>query len=141
MKERNIISMLNFDKAKTLDFTKNALVYVVALYVLILLGHSIWANWTLKKEVDQIKGQISTLQAQNQNLENLIVYYQSASFKDLEARSELGLKKPDEKVVSVPVAQLADIPPQTSEEEQSLIVTKPVAPLKNWQAWWSYIFK
>ena len=131
--------MLNFDKTKFLTFLKNISVYVVAVYVFIILGRSIWLNWSLKKQTDQIKIEISALEGQNKNLQNLIVYYRSDSFKELEAREKLGLKKPDEKVVSVPVKKYASTP--TLPEELILTSKKANKPIPNWRAWWLYIFE
>lgn len=118
---------------------KKGFIYLVVIYVLIMLGRSIWVNWSLKNEVDHMKNDIIELELENKNLENLIVYYQSDSFKELEARDVLGLQLPDEKVVIVPVKKFNDYQAKTNQEREILNIKKEVTP--NWLAWWRYIFE
>ena len=93
-------------------------------------------NVGLKKQIDQVKKTNQTLEANNKNLQNLIVYYQSASFKELEARDKLGLKKPDEQVVFIPVKKFD----QTNNSVDQIAPVKPQN-ISNFQAWWQYIFE
>lgn len=128
------------NKSKILVFLNKALIYAVILYIFYILGHAIWLNWALKKEIDGIKADIANIQEKNQNLENLIIYYQSDSFKELEAREKLGLKKIDEKVVIVPVRKYN--PADSAEEDKiSALIKKPVAKIANWRIWWAFLFE
>ena len=131
---------LNLENNKTWAFLRRALLYVVTLYILFILCQVISANLHLKKQIDSLNAQNSQITAQNQNLQNLIVYYQSDSFKELEAREKLGLKLPDEKVVMVPIKnyqQDVASTDQTATGAQNSTSDKKIA---NWQAWWQYIF-
>lgn len=129
--------MFNFDKTKLTIFANKVLVYALIAYVFFILGKSVYVNWTLKTQIDQAKSEISVINDNNQTLKNLIVYYQSDSFKELEAREQLGLKLPDEKVVAVPVKKYQNF----QAESQAQVLTAGSGPsdeLTNWQAWWSY---
>lgn len=138
-----IIVMKDMEKItnhKLFLFLKKGFIYLVFIYVLIILVRAIWINWTLKKEVDKIKADIVLLQNQNKDLNNLIVYYQSDSFRELEARQILDLKLPDETVVIVPVKKFDDY--QTEINNDRKIISKSSEDnMPNWKAWWRYIFK
>jgi predicted nucleic acid-binding Zn-ribbon protein len=110
------------------------------LYIFYILCHAVYLNWTLKREIDHLKADIVSIEQKNQNLENLIVYYKSSSFKELEAREKLGLKKVGEKVVSVPVRKYEN---SISQEEERLnsLSQKTVKKVPNYRAWSAFIFQ
>lgn len=120
---------------------KKALIYAFIIYILVILGRLIWLNWAMKKEIDQIKQEIVLLNQQNHDLENLILYYQSDSFKELEARSKLGLQKPGEKVVSIPVRKFNDYEKETTNDREAISSSNKKETDPNWLAWWKYIFE
>lgn len=128
------------NQSKTWVYLSKVLSYALILYIFYILGHAIWLNWSLKKENDQLKKDIVAIQEKNQNLENLILYYKSDSFKELEVREKLGLKKKDEKVVSVPVRKFNSDQSQAEVTINSLN-KKPVEKIANWRAWWAFIFE
>lgn len=105
---------------------------LILVYLIFLTGRSAYYNFQTNQEVKQFKTEIETLEVENQNLQNLIAYYQTQSFKEKEARKKLGLVKPDEKVVIIskepPPVKVPS--PAPSEEPQ-----KP-----NWQLWWQLFF-
>lgn len=129
----------NLSEKPILKFLKSILIYLVAIYIFVILGRAIWMNWALKKEVDQIKKENIALQEKNHNLKNLITYYQSDSFKELEARDKLGLKKPDEKVILVPIKKISNNDQILSNNQADQNRVDQGIP--NWQAWWIYIFE
>ena len=126
-----------------ISFAKRAGIFLLTLYIFFILGQAVVTNWKLKKQIDQIKTDNANLLIKNHNLENLILYYQSDSFKELEARDKLGLKLPDEKVVMVPVQKYQNGAPQPTDETVAASIAGvkiKSTHLANWQAWWSYIF-
>jgi cell division protein FtsB len=126
---------------RTRDFFSKIIIYLIVLYTFFLLGKAVWTNFQLKKERDAIEGQIVALQEQNKNLSNLILYYQSDSFREEEAREKLGLKKPGETVVQVPVKKATDFGSEIAAQVQSVSEKTPPAQQPNWQLWWQYFFK
>ena len=102
------------------------------VYMLFATGKIIWNNLQFDKQLKEIKTQISKLEDSNTTLAEQILYLQTDSFKEREARTKLGLVKPGEKVLVVPPAQ------------KSIELPKPVEAPKekdNWQKWLEYFFK
>lgn len=126
-------------------------VYFVIFWLIFLLGRSLWQNWMLKHSIGQLNEQIVVLEKEKENIENLILYYRSDSFKELEARKKLGLKKPGEKVVILTVSSISPTlpssPPSANfsdelKKEQEKITTSPTsAQIPSWLLWWQYFTK
>jgi cell division protein FtsB len=72
------------------------------LFVLFNLGKSVWKNYQNVEMINTKKLEITKLENENQNLKNLNMYYQTDSFKEIEARSKLDYKKPGENVLIIP---------------------------------------
>lgn len=122
-------------------FFKTAL-YLLVAYLVFLLAKSLWTNYDLKETVKQLENQISQLQEQKKELENLIVYYNSDAFKELEARKKLGLKRPDEKVLIVSNAPAPENFVKELEKERLGVTDKKTEiNFPNYQLWWQYLIK
>jgi cell division protein FtsB len=80
----------------------NAAGALIALYLVVVLGQTIKRNYDLGLQIDSLKSQMNMLQDQNDELSYNIQYYKTNSFKDREARSQLGLQLPGENVVIIP---------------------------------------
>jgi len=118
----------------------------LTLIILIIIGFiifniykSINANYQISSQISNIEDEINTIKKKNIYLENLTLYYQTDTFRELELRRKLNLKKPDEKIVIV--AENTSIKQQTENysTESSDNETK-----KDWEAnykkWWQYLF-
>jgi len=137
------MSATNSDfKTKLGHFFNQFLIYLLLLYTFVMLGRVIYLNYQLNKKTDQMKSDIAKIQQQNKNLANLNIYYQSDSFKEVEARRTLGLVKPGEKVALVPT-ELAPTDFNTSVQSQAAQIApkEKVVINKNYQLWWQYFFK
>jgi cell division protein FtsB len=131
----------SIEKKNYKDFLGKLFTYILILYVFFIMFRSVWMNWKLNQQISLIKKQIETTKEQNRNLENLIVYYQSDSFKEVEARRKLGLKKPGEKVIAVPAKTYVNYQAETEAEKQRLSESDDVDDLPNWKAWYQFLFK
>lgn len=114
---------------------QQVLTVIFLLYVLVLLGRSAWKNIESNRRMDALRDEIATLRLENAYLENLIIYQQTDSYKELEARRKLGLQKPGELVVDLPdeptlVARSTDGNATTTAGTQH--------PL---ELWWDYFFE
>lgn len=109
----------------------NAAGAVLVLYLLVVLGQTIKHNYNLNQQVVQLKGQIVQLQKQKTALQSTIQYEQTSSFDDREARSQLGLQAPGEKVVIIPEASPAPTP--------TPVQSQPVAKKSNFQQWLTFL--
>ena len=59
-------------------------------------------NYDMGVQIGQLKNQIALLQDQKSSLDASTKYYQTNSFRDRQARSQLGLQLPGENVVIIP---------------------------------------
>lgn len=89
----------------------------------------------IQKEIADLKNQENQLQQKNQNLQNLISYLQTDSYKQKAAREQLNLKKNGEVVYSF--AQ-----PQTDTQQASPAAnaSQNSSGISNAQKWWNYFF-
>lgn len=133
--------MSNFDKTQWLAWGNKFIAYALIVYVVFILGRSVWFNWQLKREIDTIKSQIVAITQQNKDLENLILYYQSDSFREVEARQKLGLKKVGETAVAVPTKKYDNYQAEIEAEKNKLSDTKQDSAAPNYRFWWAYFFK
>lgn len=116
------------------------LVFLV-FYTFIMLGRSVWLNFQLQKQTEMVTGKIAEVKTQNANLENLILYYKTDSFKEVEARAKLGLKKPNEKVMSVPVQKFQDFNQEIESQTSNISQKEDKTQQSNPVLWWQYITK
>jgi cell division protein FtsB len=107
---------------------------VAALVVFLwMVGRSGWQNHTTQLKISELEAKIATMQSDNERMGQLLLYYQTESFKELEARRKLGLKKPDEQAIPVPT-----LVPQTSDEQPGAAQTVAPSPFANqpiWRQW------
>ena len=115
------------------------LLSLLVVYTFFMLARSVVINYQLQKQTKEIKESISTVQIQNQDLENLILYYQTDSFREVEARRKLGLKKPDEKIFTVSVQKFTDFGSELQAQKNSVSVPAPDLKTSNLQLWWQYL--
>ena len=151
-----IYSMISFSKNQLFSQAARIAIYGVFFWMIFLLVRSIWQNWSLRQSISKLNDQIVTLEKDKNDLNNLILYYRSDSFKELEARKKLGMKRPDEKMVILPVlpnsssspaaaGQSESLPGNFSEEvkkEQEILNSSGEnSPVSNWQLWRQYFTK
>ncbi len=98
-------------------------------------------NYHLNQKVSALKEQVDKLTIRDQKLALLNDYYASASFQNVQARSQLQLKSPAETTLLV---QGVDVPTQSLSDQLNQQITeqtKAVAkPLTNFQKWWQFFF-
>ncbi len=128
-------------KTKSKSLLSKVLVYLLIGYTFFMVGRSVWLNFQLKKQTEEVEQEISKIQAQNKDLENLILYYKSDSFREVEARKKLGLKKPGEVAVAVPVKTANNFQSEVQAQEQGVSEKPKETKTPNWQLWWQYFTK
>ena len=82
---------------------------LVAIYLAAVLSQTIYYNYTLNRHIETLRGEISLLQARQEQLKYNISYYKTDSFKDREARAKLGLQLPGEGVLILPNPKQSNI--------------------------------
>lgn len=145
-------NMMQFKKDKLIAQVTKIATFLAVFWILFLLGKSIWQNWNLRHSIWKLNEQLAQLTIQKKDLENLIIYYQSDSFKELEARKKLGLKKADEKVVILPLEPTggptsgqdnfspssSSFPEDLEKEKENIAGVSQVSKIPNWALWWQY---
>lgn len=101
-----------------LDFGQRFLWLTVLVYLAVTVGRAINKNYQSHRQARGIEQDIAQLNDQIRRQELLNIYYQSDTFKELEARRRLGLKRPGEKVVIVPARERSNGTRQNDEEPQ-----------------------
>lgn len=102
-------------------------------YLVVMLGQTIKRNYDLGRQINDLKSQISLLQDQKTELSYDIQYYNTNSFRDRQARSQLGLQLPGENVIIIPHGT----PSPTAEP--TLGPTKPTVQKSNFQQWIDFL--
>lgn len=114
--------------------SKIFLFFLIA-YILFLFSKAVWANYQITWQIRKTEAEINQLKQKTKELEDLILYYQTESFKELEARRQLGLKKPDENVVILPTPS----PQPEKKVFPKLSLPQSNSP-PNYLKWWKFFF-
>lgn len=85
-----------------IDLGQRLLVLLVVGYAAATVAKSIYRNYQLKQQIAAAKRQAVDLSAKIERQNFLNIYYQSPTYKELEARRRLGLKWLDEQVYILP---------------------------------------
>lgn len=115
------------------------LILAVIVYVLYNIGKSIYKNYKTVEKIDTIEESISSQEQDNKNLRNLIIYYQTDSYKELEARKKLGYKKPGENVLIIP--ELGTVNENTNIELPGENSSDEKDEDPNFVKWYNYVIK
>jgi cell division protein FtsB len=118
----------------------SALVKVaILLYIGWTVGSSIYRNYKTNQVIDSLKRDIAQLKLDIANEQDMLVYYQTDSFHELEARRRLGAMAPGEKIVILPKKNVS-----TQENNNNQLDNKDSSSdnnnISNPVAWWQFIF-
>lgn len=118
---------------------KTKLIFITGIIVLLIIGVGLAGSWQRNSEVNQeiygLENNITDLKKDNLGLKELVEYFNSDAYIEEKARIDLGLRKPNEKVVVV-----------SQQRERSIIDSNlqankaKQAQLSNPQKWWQYFF-
>lgn len=119
---------------RVLPMTLSGLVLlIIVAYLLFVVGRSVWVNYDSRSDIRAQKERIDNLTNEIEYLEFQIVYFQTQSFKEKEARAKLGYKAPGEKVLSLAVDN-----PEDKVADQALASEE--IKVSNRTLWWQYFF-
>ncbi|TSC92969.1 MAG: Uncharacterized protein CEN89_334 [Candidatus Berkelbacteria bacterium Licking1014_7] len=126
------------------DFSAVAKKIAIFLYQLLILALVIYSgfvvvkkineNYKTNQEIQKYQDEIRQLKIENYNLSNLLIYYQTKTFKEIEARKRLGMKKEGETILVSPENKNG----QTDIQQQQQ--TEMSQPAPNYQLWYNLIF-
>jgi cell division protein FtsB len=104
---------------------------LVIISLVVTLGQTIMRNYTLNKQIIELRTQINRLQDQRDELAYNIEYYKTESFQQREARAKLGLQLPGEQVVVLPRPSATPTPGPDA--------TKAIKKKSNFQQWLDFL--
>jgi cell division protein FtsB len=107
------------------------LLFLFIIYLLIIVGKTIWTNYKSNKSIVNEQAQIQKMQDELIMMQYQINYLQTYSFKEKEAREKLGYKAPGENVLSMPIDKEED-----KETDSSL--TEAEIRVPNYKLWYKY---
>ena len=108
---------------------------IVLFFVILSFGREYIRNYEIDKEINELGKKAVALEAQNQNILNLVDKLKTSDFLEQEARLKLGLKKPGENVVVVPEHE----PVREPEAGLETLPSEESEP-GNPELWWRYFF-
>jgi len=85
----------------------------------------------VREEVKKLEEKISSLKSEETGLAGLIEFFQTSDFKEREIKQQLGMQKPDEKVIVITRDNNPELshPDETSNQSEN-----------NLTKWWNFIF-
>lgn len=119
---------------------KGKILSVIFFAIVILIGtelaQTIGREYQINKEIDSLKAEITGYNKENNDLEKMIEYYNTLSYKEKEARLKLNLQKPGEKTILVDTPDEETANMEIKNETGSLITNET-----NIKKWWNYFFE
>ncbi len=124
------------NKFRSKIFSLRLLIFVGLILIIffsISLGKEMYRKYQINKEITSVQEEINSLEQENKEMRDLIEYLNTNSFKEIQARQQLGLQKEGEQAIAIQSAP---------EEIQS--ATRGEEAVKEEQAntikWWTYFF-
>lgn len=124
-------------KNKFMLFTSGLFV-VVGLVVIVFLGVAMgketYRKYQIQKEIDSLKQEAEEVENKNQELNQLIEYFQTDVYKKLALRKKLGFQEEGEKVVIIkpfPENYINEISNNNLDDQET----------GNLKKWWKYFFR
>jgi len=111
--------------------------WVLIVYLFLANLLAIFQVYRINHEIVRLQQNILRLQAESQELQNLIAYLKTDSFREREARRKLNYRKEGEKVLVIP-NPVALMPEAVSGEKEALPSTQN---LPTYLKWWYYLFE
>lgn len=123
---------------------RSRLLIIAEIVVLVIfssaLAKEIVRNHQVEKEIGTLQDELADLEQNNIELQSLITYFDSDSYKEEQARLKLGLQKPGESVVAV-LGDSTNDKEEIGTESASRNNNQTGEQSSNPQRWLSYFFK
>jgi len=107
----------------------------VVVFIGVALGKETYRKYQIQKEIDSLQQEAEKVSEKNQELRQLIEYYQTDAYKELEARKKLGLQKKGEKVVIIKSS------PENYLNKTGNLESAESKNASNLEKWWRYFFR
>lgn len=107
--------------------------FLIVIYFLFIVGKTTWANYVSNKSITTGEAKVAQMEDDLGFMRNQIAYYQTSSFKELEAREKLSYQAPGESVLSLPLDQPIN-------EYNDTVLDPARVKIPNYRLWWEYLF-
>jgi len=108
---------------------------IIICYLGFILSRSLWQNNRVNQDIKDLEDRVAALEDDNQRLKNMVLYYNTDSYREKEARRKLMMKMPGEKVLALPDIKSERGATEFSGQKEEEGPTEP-----NYQLWIKYIF-
>jgi len=108
---------------------------ILLTYIVIILGRAVWLNYQVNQQIKSLEREIAQIEQQNKDLQNLISYFKTDSYREKELRQKLSYSKPGETVIVTPKdSAIANSAPSDGIDRD--YSSKP-----NWYKWYLFFFE
>lgn len=108
----------------------------VFLCIIVAVTREMLRRYELHQEITSLQQEMESLESQKSELSKLIDYFGSPLFQEQEGREKLGLSKPGEHVVIVPLDDETRLTTNTNADRKTEADPKASNP----QEWWRFFF-
>ena len=109
--------------------------FVMMVFTSFGLGKELVRRQKINKEINQVKKEIESFEKKNKELGQLIEYLNTDSFKEIQARQNLGYRKEGERVVSIESGDNS-----FNQENEASFITPFQEDISNMRRWWNHFF-
>ena len=129
------------DFLKAIFFSRIFLAALVILtfWVAVSTGRAVWRKYQIEREISVLKKNISEIEKKNEELLARLDYFKSEENLEKEARAQLNVKRPGEKVVVI-VGKENSGPAREAEGDSGANDSADENNLPNPLKWWMYFF-
>jgi len=99
------------------------------IFIMVITARILSSKRQVDQEIAKLESQINKMQTDNEQLSDLVKYFNTPEYQEKQAREKLNLKKDGEYVVVLPSTNNA-------EETDDLTLD----PSQNYQRWFNYFF-
>ncbi len=119
----------NYKKRLTYNAVFLATILILFFFIFSIAKEFFKLN-KINSEIKDLESQITQIENENLELSELLKFFNSDNFAEKKARTDLGLKKPDEKIVIIP----------NGNKTSAMLTTKDSTQIKknNLQIWLDY---
>lgn len=121
-----------------LDVSRGLFYLFLIVYGAYVIGKAIQNNFATNQQIRLLREEIAALNDEIDGLKNTIIYFQTDSFKELEARRRLGLRGAGETVIMLPKNDKQNINSQIQNPQEKIDQEQEKTP--NPVKWFQYIF-
>jgi cell division protein FtsL len=123
---------------------QSKLVLILEVLILVLisaaLSKEVINRYQIKGEIKKLQNEVSSLEKKNSDLSGLVTQLSSSTYKEEQARLQLGLQKPGESVMVVLGESTNSSTLQAAQTDSASTPVSTTEKKSNPQRWWDYFF-